>query len=644
MATSKPSRGIGPVPEGLSPNLSDFLSQMRRQMLDVNAGRLSVPGASSSGGTGGGGGTIVVPGPGGDYEPDLTPPPTPSGVNVVAGIDFVGFTTDPPTFTQGHGHLSTVVYGKKWTAGPLPTFSDDSQQFEFPGNVDAWPTDPATQWHFWLKWKTRDGVLSVSPAGGANGFQVTTGQDVTKLLEALQGMLRNEQLDPTSNFRFKANLFTIESTSGTPAINPFTVVTTPTLTPAGELLPVGVYMEAAYVKNLEVAMGRFQNAFITNAMIVSVSASRITAGVISVGNYIQSSNYVPGVSGWKILGDGNAEFAAGVIRGQLTAGQIDSRGLTIRKADGTIILDAGASVPIPSSMVNPAAGWLNSNVTAAGCINRDPMILDPTVWDRPSSVVIFGPDNLEGASAGLYLSCASGLDQIAWDAGPLKPGGGNYLYPLDPGRTYNLNANFFMGAGNNRNMYLIVDMFDRDGNRVGSSWGGTYSGYVFGGQLPTQGRWYRVGGEFGAGTTRPLPASVVACRIGVWFQYSSGTSTVQQAAQDIRLLDVSTGKTAEWAGVSGSGRPQDNATVGATIGANLGGNFSQASWDVVMAGQTLIRAAHIQQLTAANITVATLSQVVNGGATSGGRIVMEPNKIIVFDSAGAQRVKIGYLG
>lgn len=190
------NRGISPVPDGLGETLTDFLQQLRRSVNDVMAGRLGGGNSSSSGSSSGG--TVVIGGGGGSggtYEPDLTPPPTPSGVNVVAGIASVVIRTDSPTFTAGHGHLATLVYGKKYGGtGPLPTFSDDSKQFEFSGEIGGFATDPATQWHFWLTWKSKDGVESVAPAGGMNGFQVTTGQDVALLLKSLTGQIRASEL------------------------------------------------------------------------------------------------------------------------------------------------------------------------------------------------------------------------------------------------------------------------------------------------------------------------------------------------------------------------------------------------------------------------------------------------------------------
>lgn len=325
-------------------SMRQHIREMRGIQGDPNAKAITV---GTAGAIGGGGSVIVVPGnPGGGGEaPDPTPPPTPSGTSVSAGIDFLFYQTAAPVFTAGHGYARTKVYGAKWPANQVdgPTFADAVLIDEFVGTVGSTPTDPATRWCVWMKWVSKDGIESTDPSGGTNGQTVTTGQDVTQLLEALEGKLRNEQLDPASNFRFKANLFTIESVSGSPAINPFTVLTAPTMTPAGELLPAGVYMEAAYIKGLEAALARFQTAVITNAMVQSLSATKITSGVISVGNYIQASNYVPGVSGWRIHGDGTAEFGAASIRGRLSANQIDGKGLSIYKPNGEILLDANAA-------------------------------------------------------------------------------------------------------------------------------------------------------------------------------------------------------------------------------------------------------------------------------------------------------------
>ena len=130
-----------------------------------------------------------------DTLPDLTPPPTPEGFEVHAGFTQIMIEHDPATFTQGHGHLRTVVYGKVRAVGEAaPVFAHTVKVAEFGGSVFSMPSAPATTWHLWIKWETNDNVLSADPAGGTNGLVATTGQDISKLLEALTGEITASQL------------------------------------------------------------------------------------------------------------------------------------------------------------------------------------------------------------------------------------------------------------------------------------------------------------------------------------------------------------------------------------------------------------------------------------------------------------------
>lgn len=125
---------------------------------------------------------------------DLTPPPTPTGFAVSAGITTVFISHDGPSYSQGHGHARTEVYGATWVSGPLPVFSNAVKITEFSGSIFSYSTNPATTWHLWIKWVSVDGVASTVPAGGTNGAQVKTGQDVALLLEALTGEIEAGQL------------------------------------------------------------------------------------------------------------------------------------------------------------------------------------------------------------------------------------------------------------------------------------------------------------------------------------------------------------------------------------------------------------------------------------------------------------------
>lgn len=400
------------------------------------------------------------------------------------------------------------------------------------------------------------------------------------------------------------------------------------------------------IANLAITNALIANLAVDDAKVASMSVAKLLAGSLSVGQYIRSTSYVPGSAGWTINADGSAEFSAASIRGQLTAAQLDARGLTIRKPDGSIILDAsGTGTPISYLNILPDGGWLNANVAIPrGTLNADPGLLDANnAWLWDAGINVQGPSAAPGALGVKYFSADTAGNKFAWS---------RQTFPISASRTYNLSALLYAAAGNDRFMFLVVDMFKADGTRltgVDTGWGGSYAGYTFGG-IPAAGQFTRYGDatDFGAGTPRPIPAAAAYFRVGAWFQYSEiGSSAVQQAAEDIRLVDVTDARvaatTSTWAGVSGAGKPQDNATVGATIGANLGGNFSQASWDVVMNGQALIRAAHIQQLTTANLSVTTLSNVINGSVSSSGRIEVTTNRMDVYDATNALRGRFGML-
>jgi hypothetical protein len=133
------------------------------------------------------------------YDP--TPPPTPALPTVIAGLTSVFVEQATPTYTQGHGHGRTIVYGAVWTGGAYPVFADAAEIGTFDGNFGSFPSDPGTTWCVWIKWRSYDQYASALPAGGTNGVQVTTGQDVSGLLTVLTGEITGSQLDATLGTR-----------------------------------------------------------------------------------------------------------------------------------------------------------------------------------------------------------------------------------------------------------------------------------------------------------------------------------------------------------------------------------------------------------------------------------------------------------
>ena len=175
----------------------------RRELVSLGILRRSSDGTFRAGDGFGSGATIIMPGGGGTGggggTPDYTPPPTPTGLAVTAGISTLIVEWDAPTYTQGHGNAWTRIYGAIWLDGDAePTFSDPRtkliDQAAEQAAVRAYATQPDTRWCIWIAFVTRDGVQSPTPAGGAHGVQARTGQDVTALLRILRGQITEGQL------------------------------------------------------------------------------------------------------------------------------------------------------------------------------------------------------------------------------------------------------------------------------------------------------------------------------------------------------------------------------------------------------------------------------------------------------------------
>ncbi len=150
---------------------------------------------------------------------------------------------------------------------------------------------------------------------------------------------------PFSDFIIRADRFSIASPSGpgiTPVI-PF-IVTTTTTTINGVTVNPGVYINGAFIQGGSIQGASIAGGTIENAKLINVSANKITGAALEATSFIESAAYISGSQGWKIHANGTAEFAAASIRGQLTAGQIDTRNLTIKDSSGNVLFGAGTSL------------------------------------------------------------------------------------------------------------------------------------------------------------------------------------------------------------------------------------------------------------------------------------------------------------
>lgn len=263
--------------------------------------------------------------------PDLSPPPTPEGFRVTAGVTTIIIEHDKPLFSQGNGYLRTRVYGVRGGAG-APVFTDAVEVTQFSGVTGSFSTDPATTWYLWIKWESNDGVQSAAPAGGINGLAATTAQDVTTLLNAL-----SSELDDSGN---PVNLDTllIKRTTAT-TIN-------------GVLVPPGVYMRDAFIQN-----GTISNAMIANAAIDSakISDASISSAKISDAAITSAKIGDAAITSAKI--SDAAITSAKIANAAISSAKIGDAAITLAKIDTASITNLSS---ISANMGTITAGKMQS--------------------------------------------------------------------------------------------------------------------------------------------------------------------------------------------------------------------------------------------------------------------------------------------
>lgn len=309
-----------------------------------------IPGAPAPGGSPG------PPGPPAVDVPDLTAPPTPTGLAVTAGIAHIYVAHDTPVYTQGHGHDRTVVYGAKWADGApvVPTFTDAVRLFDFQGTFGAYPSDPDTRWCIWIKWLSIDGVQSATPAGGANGAQATTGENMGPLLISLGTAWIDDAMI--------ANLSAAKLTAGSGVI--------------GGPLKSSNYLSGSAGWLLQpTGFAEFSNAVIRGATYtgtIFAGAGQIGGITISAAD-LRSTNYVPGTSGFRINADGSAEFYNVTARGNITANSLNAATGTftgslvaVGGTFGNVTINAGGALHSGQTAFNTGTGfWLGFDGSTA---------------------------------------------------------------------------------------------------------------------------------------------------------------------------------------------------------------------------------------------------------------------------------------
>ncbi|SBS29124.1 hypothetical protein MSP8886_01448 [Marinomonas spartinae] len=125
----------------------------------------------------------------------------------------------------------------------------------------------------------------------------------------------------------------------------------------------------AAITSAKIGDGQITNAHIANAAITSAKIGDGQITNAKIGDVIQSANYSPGVSGWRILKNGSAEFNGVVVSREMTVASGTFSLGRVQGGDGTIKYDAILDTGYPANAwsgskfyTGVAVGFVNTGV------------------------------------------------------------------------------------------------------------------------------------------------------------------------------------------------------------------------------------------------------------------------------------------
>ena len=87
----------------------------------------------------------------------------------------------------------------------------------------------------------------------------------------------------------------------------------------GQEVPAGVYIDAAYILNATIQNAQIADLAVDDNKIANLSVGKLKAGSLDADQYIQSTNYIAGVQGFRLDANGNAYLQNAVVRGTVYA-------------------------------------------------------------------------------------------------------------------------------------------------------------------------------------------------------------------------------------------------------------------------------------------------------------------------------------
>lgn len=530
-----------------------------------------------------------------DYTPDLTPPPTPAGFSATPAIFNNILEWAPANYAVGHGHATTIVYGARYLSGSLPVFSDADEVGSSSASMFVHPVGTSQQWHYWIKHRSVDGVVSTDPAGGTNGQVATTG----KIGNADLGPLIVEAGNLANGSVGASQLVdgAVLATKFAAGIEPVTIVSSV----PGSFVTRAVFNTtdgnlyrwngSAYVRT--VAAGDLTGQ-LTDSQIAAIAAAKLT-GQITGTQISNGAISTPKLSAGAVTAN---EIAANAV----VAGKIAANAVTVAAIDANAVTaNAIAANAVVAGKV--AAGAINTDQLAANAVttgkllvtgrgaalNDDPACVDQSAWINSVGTAV--------ANTASSIAPGGVVLRVTGNARTLSQ-----LFAVTPGKTYRVSAYARQVSGSGP-FYLRLTQRDSGNSIVAQSVGVE--------NVTLTGSFVRYSGQ--ASTA----ANAIRAQVDI---YSSYLSTGVVDLTDIRCEEVIPGelivdgaitatKLAANSIAVGTAAIQDGAIVNAMIG-NLAVDAAKiANGTIVNAkiADATIQSAKIASINADLITAGTLS-------------------------------------
>lgn len=566
-----------------------------------------------------------------DYTPDLTPPPTPDAFQATPAIFNNILEWLAANYVVGHGHAATIVYGAHWTSGPLPVFSDAEEVGSSAADMFVHPVGTGQQWHYWIKHKSIDGVVSTTPAGGTNGMVATTG----KIGNADLGPLIVEAGNLANNSVGASQLVAgaVSATKFATGIEPVTVVSSV----PGSFVTRAVFNTAdsnlyrwngsAYVRT--VAAGDMTGQ-LSDSQIAAIAAAKLTG-------QITGTQITDGAISTPKLAAGSVTTAA-LAADSVTAAQIAAGAITASElAANAVTANAIAANTIVAGKI--AAGAVNTDQLAANAVtaskvlitgrgaalNDDPGTIDQTAWSDSAGTAIANVDSSIAPTGKVLRITGNALTN-------------SRAFPVVAGKRYRLSAYARQVSGGGP-FYLRLWCMDSTGVNT------VYNIGVEG--ITITGSFVRYSGSL------TVPANSTQAMIRFWTSYTS-TGVVDMS--DIRCEEAIPGelivdgaitatKIAANAIAVGTAAIENGAIVNAMIGNLAVDSAKIANAAIVEAkiADAAITNAKIANLDASKINAGTLSadRIGAGSIVTSKLAVLSSNGMTIDMTTGRLRIDNG---